>query len=204
MLGVVLIGFLAGGRYGYGWWTNGRFSVSTDDAYVGGDITAIAPHDAGFVSEVAVIDNQHARAGESLVRLDARDFQAICDHARATVDACKTARLGLQAQGEQQLAMVIVREADVRAAGARSLSRVSKAPATPPSRCLPPARDRMPNEARDGSRLDPDCGRPYGGWFAPSSRPAARPAPGEAVAWCADDAEGNDRLCRDASRYGGS
>ena len=153
MLGVVLIGFLAGGRYGYGWWTNGRFSVSTDDDYVGGDITAIAPHDAGFVSEVAGIDNQHVRAGESLVRLDARDFQAICDHARATVDACKTALLGLQAQGEQQLAMVIVREADVRAAGARlAFARIEGARYA--ALALSPAGSRQDAE-RNPRRLPP-------------------------------------------------
>ncbi len=119
MLGIVLVGALAAGRYGYGWWTNGRFIVSTDDAYVGGDITAIAPHEAGFVSEVAVIDNQHVRPGQLLVRLDPRDFQAICDHAAATLEARKATLQGLQAQREQQLAMVDVRASDVRAAGAR-------------------------------------------------------------------------------------
>ena len=32
---VLLIGVLgAGGWYGYNWWTNGRFMVTTDDAYI--------------------------------------------------------------------------------------------------------------------------------------------------------------------------
>ena len=30
--------------YGYDWWTTGRFIETTDDAYVGGNVTAIAPH----------------------------------------------------------------------------------------------------------------------------------------------------------------
>src|SRR5262245_59246524 len=38
--------FLAGiclAREAYTWWTVGRFIESTDDAYVGGDVTVIAP-----------------------------------------------------------------------------------------------------------------------------------------------------------------
>src|SRR4051794_2020336 len=31
------------------WWTVGRFIESTDDAYVGGDVTVIAPKVAGFI-----------------------------------------------------------------------------------------------------------------------------------------------------------
>ena len=42
---------IAGARYGYEWWRVGRFIESTDDAYVGGNVTAISPHVAGFVAE---------------------------------------------------------------------------------------------------------------------------------------------------------
>ena len=34
--------------YGHDWWTVGRFIESTDDAYVGGDITVIAPEGRGL------------------------------------------------------------------------------------------------------------------------------------------------------------
>jgi multidrug resistance efflux pump len=33
---------LAAARYGYRWWTVGRFVESTDDAYVGGEVTVVA------------------------------------------------------------------------------------------------------------------------------------------------------------------
>jgi membrane fusion protein, multidrug efflux system len=56
-----VVGVLAFASY---WWTTGRFIESTDDAYVGGDITVIAPKVAGFISEVAVKDNQPVRAGD--------------------------------------------------------------------------------------------------------------------------------------------
>ena len=38
-----------GGHLGYQWWTEGRFMVRTDDAYVQGDITLLAAHAEGYV-----------------------------------------------------------------------------------------------------------------------------------------------------------
>ena len=40
---IALAALAAGGWYGYNWFTTGRFMVSTDDAYIGGDITTISP-----------------------------------------------------------------------------------------------------------------------------------------------------------------
>src|SRR5581483_8520018 len=49
------------------WWTKGRFVQTTDDAYVGGDVTVIAPKVAGFISRLAVVDNQPVHAGDLLL-----------------------------------------------------------------------------------------------------------------------------------------
>src|SRR5580658_7444517 len=70
-----LAGTLALGavRYGYDWWSVGRFIESTDDAYAGGNVTPISPHVAGFVAEILVGDNEYVRAGQPLIRLDDRD-----------------------------------------------------------------------------------------------------------------------------------
>src|SRR5256885_7780196 len=38
-------------RLTYIWWSVGRFIESTDDAYVGGDVTVIAPKVAGVISK---------------------------------------------------------------------------------------------------------------------------------------------------------
>jgi membrane fusion protein (multidrug efflux system) len=43
--------------YGYDWWTNGRFIVSTDDAYVSADAATIAPKVAGYIESIAAGDN---------------------------------------------------------------------------------------------------------------------------------------------------
>src|ERR1700741_23556 len=68
--GVGLLAGIAAAAYAFDWWTVGRFVESTDDAYVGGDITVIAPKVAGFIEEVAVTDNQRVDAGDLLVKLD--------------------------------------------------------------------------------------------------------------------------------------
>src|SRR5580693_4322749 len=113
-LGVSLIA-ATGAAYGYQWATTGRFIESTDDAYVGGDVTAIAPHVAGFVSEIAVSDNEHVRKGELLMRLDDRDFRAALDHAQAAL-ANKQAHLAdLQAKYGAQQAAIQQSDADLSA-----------------------------------------------------------------------------------------
>ncbi|MGA2196851.1 MAG: HlyD family secretion protein [Bryobacteraceae bacterium] len=59
--------------------------VSSDDANVDGHITAIAPKISGNVVEVAVLDNQAVKAGQVLVRIDPRDYQARADQAKAAL-----------------------------------------------------------------------------------------------------------------------
>src|SRR6478672_5377998 len=58
-----LAALTASRSYGHDWWTVGRFVESTDDAYVGGNVTPIAPHVAGFVKEILVTDHQYVKAG---------------------------------------------------------------------------------------------------------------------------------------------
>src|SRR5450755_3452546 len=76
LAGVVAIVGPAAAWYGHDWWTVGRFIESTDDAYVGADVTVIAPKVAGLIAEVAVTDNQAVHAGDLLVKLDDRDYKA--------------------------------------------------------------------------------------------------------------------------------
>jgi membrane fusion protein, multidrug efflux system len=101
--------------YGYGWWIDGRFIESTDDAYVGGNVTPISPHVAGFVSEIPVIDNQYVQAGQLLVRLDNRDFQAAADHAEAVLQQRKANLVSLQAKYVLQQSTIRQAAADLDA-----------------------------------------------------------------------------------------
>ena len=51
-----------------------------------GHIAAIAPKISGNVIEVLVDDNQEVKAGQVLVRIDPRDYQAKVDIAKAQVE----------------------------------------------------------------------------------------------------------------------
>ncbi len=80
-----VIRFLGASAYGYDWWTVGRFIEKTDDAYVGGDVTVVAPKVAGFIAQVGVTDNQSVHAGDLLVKLDDRDYRAAVARGEAAV-----------------------------------------------------------------------------------------------------------------------
>jgi membrane fusion protein (multidrug efflux system) len=112
---------LAGGAwYGEHWWRVGRFAESTDDAYVGGNITAIAPHVAGFVAEVLVADNQRVQAGQVLIRLDPRDWRAALDHAEAVLATRQAALESARARAAQQQSAIaaLAAERDEKSAAA--------------------------------------------------------------------------------------
>jgi membrane fusion protein, multidrug efflux system len=59
--------------------------VSSDDAQVDGHITSIAPKISGNIAEVLVSDNQVVKAGDPLVRIDARDYEARVAQAKAAL-----------------------------------------------------------------------------------------------------------------------
>ena len=118
--GLALAITLGGIGYGRYWWNVGRFIESTDDAYAGGNVTAVAPHVAGFVAEILVTDNQHVQAGQLLIRLDGRDFQAALDHAQAVAAKQQAALAGLEAKYVLQQAMINQAEADLSAKAARA------------------------------------------------------------------------------------
>lgn len=75
LLVVLAIALGIGGTKFYGWYTEGRFIVSTDDAYIKADHAIIAAKIAGLVASVAVVDNQAVRAGDVLVTLDDGDYK---------------------------------------------------------------------------------------------------------------------------------
>ena len=58
---------------------------STDDAQVDGHITPMASKVYGRVAQVLVEDNQPVKAGQVLVKIDPRDYQAALDQAKAAL-----------------------------------------------------------------------------------------------------------------------
>ncbi len=72
---------------------------STDDAQVDGHLAPVASKIYGNVAEVLVDDNQPVKLGQVLVRIDARDYQANRDRARAALalaeSQANSARVGV-------------------------------------------------------------------------------------------------------------
>jgi membrane fusion protein (multidrug efflux system) len=69
-------------------------TVSTDDAYVNGHVTFVAPRVAGQISRVLVDDNNRVHKGDLLAGLDKEPFQVAVSEKQAAVD---TAKADLQA-----------------------------------------------------------------------------------------------------------
>lgn len=104
--------------FGYGYLTTGRYLESTDDAYVKADSTIISPRVSGYLVEVLVGDNQTVTAGQTLARIDDRDFKTALDQARADVAAAEAAVRNLDAQIALQQPVIAQETADVAAAEA--------------------------------------------------------------------------------------
>jgi len=113
LLAIVLLALVA---WGVHWFSVGRHFEGTDDAYVGGDITVIAPKVAGNIERVLVQDNQPVHAGDVLVKLDQRDFLAALARARAAVAAQQAALVNADAERRLQESVIEQGRAAVSAA----------------------------------------------------------------------------------------
>jgi membrane fusion protein, multidrug efflux system len=135
-LGAVVI---AAALYGIPWIRFALSTVSTDDAYVNGHVTFVAPRVHGQVARVLVDDNQRVHKGDLLVELDKEPFRdavavkkAAVDSAQADLDAARASARGIEAQAmsrrwqlqqavenvENQIALLHARVAAVKKAKA--------------------------------------------------------------------------------------
>jgi membrane fusion protein (multidrug efflux system) len=119
ILAVVLLGLLGGGgAYGYHWWTEGRFLVSTDDAYVKADMSVIATKVSGYVADVEITENQHVRKGDLLAKIDDRDYRIGVEAAQNKL-ATQDSTIGrLKEQAKAQNAVIEQAKAQVVSAQA--------------------------------------------------------------------------------------
>jgi membrane fusion protein (multidrug efflux system) len=74
-----------GGYFLVPWVDTALNTVSTDDAYVNGHVTFVAPRVTGQVKQVLVDDNDRVRKGDLLVQLDKEPFQVQVKLKRAAV-----------------------------------------------------------------------------------------------------------------------
>jgi len=92
VLGVAVLAALVG--FGIPWVEKAFNTVSTDDAYVNGHVTFVAPRVGGQISRVLVDDNNRVRKGDLLAELDKEPYQVVVSERQAAVD---TAKADLQA-----------------------------------------------------------------------------------------------------------
>ena len=100
------------------WYAVLRLQQSTDDAYVGGNVTVMAPKVTGFIDTIDVTDNQRVKAGQVLVRLDARDYDAQLAQATANVERARSEVTELEARLTLQTSVIAQQAAEKNAAGA--------------------------------------------------------------------------------------
>jgi membrane fusion protein (multidrug efflux system) len=103
---LAVLGLAAGIHFGVDYWRNGRFLVSTDDAYVQADNTLIAPRISGYIGQVLVADNQTVEAGQVLARIDDRDYQTALRQAAADRDTAEAEIRSIDAQLVLQTSMI--------------------------------------------------------------------------------------------------
>jgi membrane fusion protein, multidrug efflux system len=106
VLGVVVI---AAAVFGIPWIRFVLSTVSTDDAFVNGHVTFVAPRVHGQVSHVLVDDNNRVHKGNLLVELDKEPFRdavavkkAAVDTAEADLQAAKATVRGIEAQARSR------------------------------------------------------------------------------------------------------
>jgi membrane fusion protein (multidrug efflux system) len=112
--------FVLAAVYGTHWWTVGRFIENTNDAYVGGDVTVIGPKVSGYITELAVTDNQKVHAGDLLLKIDDRDYRAALAKAEGAVAAEQALLANLDATAHLQEAVISQARAGIAAAAAEA------------------------------------------------------------------------------------
>ena len=80
------------------WFIHSLGTVSTDDAYVNGHVTFVAPRVPGQVLRVLVDDNNRVHKGDLLVQLDPEPYQVAVNIAQSAVDAAQADLVAATAQ----------------------------------------------------------------------------------------------------------
>lgn len=96
LLAGAVAGLAVGGYFLVPWVNTALDTVSTDDAYINGHVTFVAPRVSGQVARVLVDDNCRVKKGDTLVQLDPESYDIQVNIAKAAVDA---ARADLESTG---------------------------------------------------------------------------------------------------------
>ncbi|HEY1452705.1 MAG TPA: efflux RND transporter periplasmic adaptor subunit [Roseiarcus sp.] len=108
-----------GGKMAYDYFVEGRFLVSTDDAYVGALTSIIGAKATGHITEVPVVQNQIVHKGDLLVGIDDGDYNNAVDSARARIGTQDATVARFARQIDAQGAIIAQAAAQATAMGAQ-------------------------------------------------------------------------------------
>jgi len=121
---IVMAFVLLGGLLLILWaWNLGPFKttrVTTDNAYVRGQMTVLAPQVSGYVSQVLVQDFERVQAGQPLVQIDDRIYKEKLNQAQAQLDAALAELANLDQAQAQNRASLDARKAALVSAQAEA------------------------------------------------------------------------------------
>jgi membrane fusion protein, multidrug efflux system len=92
---------------------------STDDAFIAARQFGIAPKVSGYLTAVAVTDNQHVGANDIIARIDERDYRVALAQAHAQMAAAKASIENVDAQLSVQRAQVAASQAQLQLSQAK-------------------------------------------------------------------------------------
>jgi membrane fusion protein (multidrug efflux system) len=101
---LLVLGLMAGGYWLTPLVRSALNTVSTDDAYVNGHVTFVAPRVAGQVARVLVDDNYRVSKGDLLVELDKEPYQVQVAIKKSVVDTAKADLVAAEAQAHATVA----------------------------------------------------------------------------------------------------
>ncbi|MFD1555909.1 EmrA/EmrK family multidrug efflux transporter periplasmic adaptor subunit [Paraburkholderia silviterrae] len=110
---LVLVIVIAAVAYGLYYFLVARFTESTDDAYVNGNVVQITPQVTGTVIAVNADDTQTVKIGDPLVQLDPADSRIALQQAEANLGQTVRQVRGLFADDSQYQAQVAQRQSDL-------------------------------------------------------------------------------------------
>ena len=119
--GAIALGLVGAGVW---FWTQGRDTRTTDDAFVDSDIITVVSGAQGTVTALLVTDNAHVERGAPILKIDAEDLKLALDAALASKDAADAQIEEVKAAGpaaavRRKSADAAVRLAEIRVAQAR-------------------------------------------------------------------------------------
>jgi multidrug resistance efflux pump len=92
--------------------------VTTENSYIRGQVTVLAPQVSGYIAEVSISDFRQVKKGDVLFRIDDRIYRQQLDQALASLAAAQADRANSDQTAAQNRAAIVSAEADIAQAEA--------------------------------------------------------------------------------------